>query len=120
MPTIRLRRDELHKLIDAVKEKKGFDGPTWQVFFGYYHICLPSMATPFTVACWEAYQRTGALNNETYESYGRLPAILVEAVNIIQAEERRIEGIRETAQKDNAARRSAHKPRSRGRGSKWH
>lgn len=78
------------------------------------------MATPFTAGCWEAYQRTGGLNNETYESYGRLPAILVQAVNIIQAEERRIEGIKESARQTNQARRSARSNRGGKRGVRWH
>jgi len=72
--------------------------PVWKCLCVYYGICLPSITTPFSARCCSLYNNLGGFANETFDSYCRLPAILVDAFGVIQREFARINKIRNNQQ----------------------
>ena len=61
----------------------------------YFNVCIPSLVSDLSLDLWSLYNHLSGTKNETFKSYIRLPAIYVEAVEIIEAELERIRRIRE-------------------------
>lgn len=95
-------RDNWTLLIDEVHQTKSKDIPDWQCLFVYYNVCLASVITPFSAMVWNLYNRLNGFKSETYESFLRLPAILVDCVQVIQVELNRINDIREKEERQRA------------------
>lgn len=91
--------NNLSELIDLVRKKAGVKVPAWKCVCIYYKICLPSMTTPFSAHCLALYHSIGGFKNETFDSYCRMPAILVDAFRVIQREYDRINKIRKDPKK---------------------
>lgn len=70
------------------------DIPIWKCLFGYYSVCIVSVVDDDSRAVWQMYSQLGGFAHETYRSYMELPAVIVDAFSVIEAEIARIEEVR--------------------------
>jgi hypothetical protein len=95
MPEVEVTKDSWFEAVEIVREKTGNpDYPIWAVFVHHYPLCIGSMVSDFTWLAFTLHRKLGGFRNESVESYWRLPAILVDAFDEIDAEIQRIEAIR--------------------------
>lgn len=105
MKTIRVRKDEWEKIVDAACIHADDPKlPIWSAMVNYYNVCVPSIVTELSFKLWNLYQRIDGTKNETYASYYNLPAFWTDACNIIAQEIGRIDKIRaDKAQREQRA-----------------
>ncbi len=77
--------DEVHKLVDDYKI------PDYECITDYYNVCAYSLITNLSWKLLQRYNRVWRHNNETDTSYNDCPAIMEEAMDIIEPEKSRIE-----------------------------
>ncbi len=77
--------DEVHKLVEDYKISD------YECITGYYNVCAASLITNLSWKLLQRYNRVWRHNNETDASYNDCPAIMEEALDIIEPEKSRIE-----------------------------
>jgi hypothetical protein len=88
-------------LIDCAGVRGG-ELTIWEACCLYYNLCAPSVITPFSLMLWNLWRRLEGTKGCSYEEYWQLPAIYVEACDIIESEIAMIQNRqqRETVVKD--------------------
>jgi len=86
MPTVKITKETWPKLIEIVRKKANKKVPIWKCIREYYNVCTVSLVTDLSQHLWHLYNRINGTKNETYESYGQLPAFWVHACDIIDNE----------------------------------
>ena len=98
MPEIRVSKDSWYRAVETVREfANDPDVPVWICLAEYYQLCIPSVVTRESLILWRLYHDLDGFSRESYESYMRLPARIVDAFSTIKGEIDRIERIRKTA-----------------------
>lgn len=116
MDTVVISKNNWTALLDKVEEKAGKKLPAYQCLANYYSVCVPSLITSFTTSMWEIWCVTDGLAHETYDSFMRVPAKIVDAMRTIRAEKDRLERIqREAATETEALAQIANKGGIKGR-----
>lgn len=59
---------------------------TWEGCCVYYNVCPESVVTPFSAFLWSTWKRANGTNNCSYQEYWDLPAIYVDACEVIESE----------------------------------
>lgn len=110
MDAVVISKDNWTVLLDKVEEKAGKQLPAYQCLANYYSVCIPSLITSFTTSMWEIWRVTDGLAHETYDSFMRVPARIVDAMRTIRVEKDRIEQVqREAASESEALAQIANK-----------
>lgn len=116
MDAVVISKDNWTLLLDKVEEKAGKKLPAYQCLANYYSVCIPSLITSFTTSMWEMWRVTDGLAHETYDSYMRVPAKIVDAMRTIRTEKDRIERVqREAASESEALTQIVNKGGLRGK-----
>lgn len=74
------------ELIKIVRKKAKKNVPIWKCVREYYNLCTIPLVTGLSRQLWHLYSHIDGTNNETYESYGKLPAFWVHACEVIEDE----------------------------------
>lgn len=99
MPELRVTRDTWPQAIDAVRDFADDKNiPVWACVTQYYDLCVPSIVSDRSLFAWQLYHDLDGFKNETFESYMKMPALLVDAFHVIKGEIARIEHIRQSNQ----------------------
>ena len=97
-------------VVDAVHAHAGDDKiPVWNCLFGYYSLCRVSLITEFSLACYQVYMDLDGFHGENFQSYMRMPAIVVDSFHVIRDEISRIEKIRAKQAEQRAAQQAGGK-----------
>jgi hypothetical protein len=97
---MRVSRETWPTAIDAVREFANDPKlPVWACLVHYYQLCIPSVVSPQSLFAWQLYHDLDGFKHETFESYMRMPAWLVDAFHIIGGEIRRIEQVQSESQR---------------------
>lgn len=67
-------------------ERAGQPLSIWEACCVYYNLCAPSVITQLSLDLWNLYRRINGTSNSDYESYWQLPALYVEACEVIESE----------------------------------
>jgi len=79
-------RDTWSQLIDYAAVRGGDKLTTWEACCVYYNLCAPSVITPLSLMLWNLYRRLDGTKGCSYDEYWNLPAIYVEACDVIESE----------------------------------
>jgi len=91
MPNVIITRETWPILIETVRKITGQETPIWQCVSVYYNVCAMSLSSVMTKFLWNVYCSIGGTSNENLMSYNALPAVYVDACNIIEFEKKRID-----------------------------
>jgi len=92
-------------LIDEVHNKVDVELPDYICVTEYYNVCAQSLITPLSWSILNKYHRVWRHNNETVASYNACPAIMEDAMDIIEPEISRIKiQLKKEAEQNQATR----------------
>ena len=86
MVPIVITRDTWSNLADTAVERAGQSISIWEACCVYYNLCAASVITSFSLSLWNLWRRLDGTKGCTYSDYWRLPAIYVEACEVIESE----------------------------------
>ena len=95
MPPITVKREDWFDVVEQVRLRTGDPNRViWAVFVHDYPACIPSLITDFSTYTFNLYEQIGGFRNETFSSFWDIPAITVDAFEVIADETRRINNAR--------------------------
>src|SRR4030042_6858701 len=83
---VSISRNSWSRLIDCAALCGGDGISIWEACCVYYDLCAPSVITSFSLMLWNLWRRLDGTKGCSYEEYWNLPAIYVDACDIIESE----------------------------------
>jgi len=81
-----ITRDTWDNLADVAIVRTGQPLSIWEACCVYYNLCATSVITSFSLNLWNLWRRLDGTKGCTYSDYWELPAIYVEACEVIESE----------------------------------